>query len=149
MTTAAKKKPTRERLTPEEIADLNAAYKEVAVGDDEDTVARRKNILRELRRVKHEDLHPNEPTVTMEVPRPRSCGSGRPENWVYKINEVPYVGRVTVPLCVAQQLASMIYENQRVDENRMKDNGNAGGRPFDLGVLSGLAAQYARQIQEA
>jgi hypothetical protein len=125
----------KKRPTADELAELTTAYREVATGEDEDTVERRRQLLKEIRRSRHEDRHPDEPQVEIDMPK-AADGS------LFKINDIPFVGKVTVPQCVAQQLLWMVDNNYRVDKERLREK--RYGFDLDRGILGERARLIAQ-----
>lgn len=124
-----------ERITPEELKELTTAYREVATGDDEDSVARRRQLLREIKKCRHEDQHPNEPTYEFDVPR-AADGS------YFKINDQIFFGKMTLPRCVVAELAYRIDQNYRVDRERLRET------KFGFDLDKGIVGERARLIPQ-
>ena len=87
----------------------------------------------QLRRLTHEQIHPDEVWVELDVP-PAVDGS------TFSIGDTVYFGPCVVPGCVAQTLLHMIDKNREVDLQRMKESGRT--------VVLGNLADRARAIQD-
>lgn len=129
---ARKEKPG---LTPEEIADLQATYRDVRTAKDDDGKSIKRAIIAKFRRLTHGEQHPHCRRVEITV-RPHPLGVP------YTINEKPFAGRVEVNECVARQLAHMMATAEQVERARMREQ----GRIIDL---DNPVAERVRQIQEA
>lgn len=133
---AGRRRKARPGLTPEEIADLEATYKDVATATDDDAKQLRRAIVAKLRRTTHEEFHP-ECTAKVEITVRAHPAFGGP----YLINEEPYLGKRKVWPCEARQLASMMQDAETVEANRLK----SGGRIVDL---DNPVADRIRQIPQ-
>lgn len=143
----AKKDETAAAPTPRpepgvDLEAMVAAWREVALAEDPDGLERKRAIESRLRRIRHEDIHPGEPLVELDVPLAVDGTALAVGN---RAGEKVYTGRLTVPRCVAHQLLYMADQNRRVDAMRLRD----GGRTVDLGVISGgeRVARVARAVQ--
>jgi len=103
------------------IKELEEQFNEYATDDSMHGVQMRAKIRSVLKRMHHDDIHPNEEWVELTVP---PSVSGEP----FKINEITYSGVCQVPACVAQTLLYMIDMNRRVERDRMRE----AGRIIDL-----------------
>lgn len=124
--TDAPKVPAHKELSP--LQTLQEQYNELRMDGSEQGEKMRAKLGGQLRRLNHDQIHPNEDWVELDVP-PAVDGSS------FKINEEEYFGTVTVPGCVAQTLLHMIDQNRQVDLQRMKES----GRTVVLGNLADRA----------
>lgn len=103
------------------LKDIESQFNEYAMDDSEIGVKMRAKLRSILKRAQHDDIHPDEEWVEIDVP---VSVTGEP----FKINEITYHGTCQVPMCVAQTLLHMIDMNRRVEQNRMRE----AGRIIDL-----------------
>ena len=128
-------RPPRKPLTPERIVELGALYRDVVLQDDDEAKQLQRRIAAELRRATHDDLHPNCPFVEIDVPQ-------LPMGNFVKINERPYIGRMTVRACTAQTILRLVYDARAVEAARLRDD----GRTIDMD--RGALLERMRIIQE-
>jgi len=131
----------RNRLSPAQVEQLNLAYRDVVLADDEDAKALTRRIVARLRRCSHEELHPGCQRVVVDVPQ-------LPLGNFVEINGHQFIGRCEVWMCEAQQILCLVQQARGVEDARMREDGQP--RPesqFDLD-RGGLAAR-ARAIQSA
>lgn len=86
--------------------------------EDEEGQRELRQVLARLRRLNHDDKHPDCVMVELTVP-PHPLGThytiwNASRKYIYR-------GRVVVPTCVARQLLSMIDSAQRVDAERLRE----------------------------
>ena len=130
----------RNRLTPEEVQNLDRTYRDVCLAQDDDAKALTRRIAARLRRCTHEELHPGCVRIVIDVP-PLPLG-------VVRINEQPYLGRCEVWYCEAQTIMGMVHQALSVEQARLREDGQArAANLIDLD-RGGLAAR-ARAIQAA
>ena len=131
MATTASTKVLTKDLTPLDL--LQEQFNELRGDNSEQGEKLRAKIGGQLRRLTHEQIHPDEAWVELDVP-PAVDGSS------FSIGDTTYTGTVTVPGCVAQTLLYMIDQNRAVDLQRMKESGRT--------VVIGNLADRVRAIQE-
>lgn len=107
---------------------LREQYNDLALDESDAGQSKRAELKARLRRLTHDQIHPGEEQVRLNVPL---AVTGEP----FRINERPYVGDMTVPACVAQTLLHMIDQNRKVDIDRMKEQ----GRTSLVGQIGNLA----------
>lgn len=129
-------------MTPDEIDRLQQTYREVALANDEDAKSIKRAIQAKLRRLTHEELHPDCARVTMMIPWHPTSLPRLGKYIPFKINEKPYQGECELWTCEARQLAWLIEEAKRIESLRFGDN----GATIDL---DNPVAERIRQIQEA
>jgi hypothetical protein len=134
--TAARVLESRRRLTPAEIDALNETWRDVVLADDEDAKKSTRLIVARLRRLSHEELHPDCPRVVVDVPQ-------LPTGHFVMLNGKPYIGRLEMWRCEAQTVLGLVHTAREVEAARLRDD----GRTVDLD-REGLAAR-ARAIQSA
>lgn len=110
------------------VQSLENAYLELQYDDSDSGASKRAEIRARLRRLTHDQIHPGEGDVELDMP---VSVTGEP----FMINEIPYVGRCVVPACVAQTLLYMLDQNRAVDLNRMKES----GKTSIIGTIANLA----------
>jgi hypothetical protein len=102
-------------------------------GDDSPAAVQERAALRaKLKRVTHEEIHPNEEWVRVQVPL-------QADRNPYRINEEVFFGSVEVPACQARELLYMIQQNRQMEIDRMRENGRE--------VITGAVADRAQMIQ--
>lgn len=126
---AAKQKP----VTPDELLDLNETLRDFAGDESEQGRREYARIRARLKRVGHDEIHPGEELVTIDVPKDA-------QGFPFQINGQTYEGTVTVPACVAQSLTWMIDQNRQEQLRHNQDAGRA--------VFLGQIGDRARTVQE-
>lgn len=139
----AKARKAKPGLTPQEIRDLTQTYKDVALAKDDDGKAIKRAIEAKMRRLTHEELHPQcTKKVTMNVPWHPTSDTAKGIYVPFSINGKPYQGHVALWPCEARQLASLVEVARGVEQRRFADR----GATIDL---DNPVAERIRQIQEA
>lgn len=135
---AAERLKTSTRLTPEQIDDLQQAYRDVCQQPDADAQNLTRSIRAKLRRLTHLELHPDCQRVRVDVP---AIKLGKGVRFV-TINDVRYHGPMELWACEWQHIAYLISEGNRVEEERLRED---GGGTFDLDRGAFLARAAAIQ----
>lgn len=117
----------------EMVSDLNDRYKDVQGDMSPEGLGIRARLTAQLRRLSHDQIHPDEDYVELDMPL---SITGEP----FRINEEVFAGVVQVPGCVAGVLLSMVEQNRKVEMDRMRE----GGRTINLNSLT----ERARVIQQ-
>jgi len=125
----AKPKP----VTPDELAELNETLRDFAGDESEQGRREYARIRARLKRVGHDEIHPNEALVTVDIPLDA-------QGKRFHINSQEYYGTHTVPACVASTLLWMIDQNR---QEQLRHN-QEGGRQVFLGQIG----DRARTVQE-
>jgi hypothetical protein len=134
----------RNRLTRAQIDAMHETWRDTVLADDEDAKRTTRLIVARLRGATHAELHPDCPRVVVDVPAIEAGTLRVP----VLLNGKPYIGRMEMWMCEAQQVLGLVQAARAVEAARLREDGNA--RPentFDLD-REGLAAR-ARAIQSA
>ena len=120
----AKTKP----VTPDELQELNETLRDFAGDESEQGRREYARIRARLKRVGHDEIHPGEDLVTIDVPKDA-------QGFPFSINGEQYEGTHTVPACVASTLLWMIDQNRQ----ELLRHTQEGGRQVFLGQLGDRA----------
>jgi hypothetical protein len=120
-------------VTPDELQELNDTLRDFAGDESEQGRREYARIRARLKRVSHDEIHPNEELVVLDVPKDA-------QGFPFAINGKTYEGTVTVPACEASTLLHMIDQNR---QEQLRHTQEAGRNVF-LGQLG----DRARTVQE-
>lgn len=121
------------KLSLDEVRDLNDTLRDYQGDESEEGRRTYARTRARLKRVGHDEIHPGEDLVTVDVPLDA-------QGKRFQINGTDYYGSVTVPACEASTLLWMIDQNRQ----EMLRHNQEGGRTVFLGQIG----DRARTVQE-
>jgi hypothetical protein len=120
--------------TPDEVQELNDGLRDFQGDESEQGRREYARIRARLKRLSHDEIHPHEELVTLDVPKDA-------QGFPFAINGKAYEGTVTVPACEASTLLWMIDQNRQEQMRHTQEQGR--------NVFLGQLGDRARTVQES